>query len=117
QLKFRVDLENRPHQIYDEEYGLLGITKWKKLGLETYIEPITNAKKKVTRIEFIPVTGRTHQLRLAASHKKGLGLPIIGDSLYGTCNAKQRLLLHAKELSFYHPTSNKLMHFYSKPEF
>ena len=117
QLKFRVDLENRPHQIYDEEYGLLGITKWKKLGLETYIEPITNAQKKVTRIEFIPVTGRTHQLRLAASHKKGLGFPIIGDSLYGTCNAKQRLLLHAKELSFYHPTSNKLMHFFSKPEF
>lgn len=117
QLKFRVDLENRPHQIYDEEYGLLGITKWKKLGLETYIEPITKAKKKVTRIEFIPVTGRTHQLRLAASHKKGLGLPIIGDSLYGTCNSKQRLLLHAKELSFYHPTSNKLMHFQSKPEF
>ena len=95
----------------------MGITKWKKLGLETYIEPITNAKKKVTRIEFIPVTGRTHQLRLAASHKKGLGLPIIGDSLYGTCNSKQRLLLHAKELAFYHPTSNKLMHFYSKPEF
>ena len=117
QLKFRVDLENRPHQIYDEENGLLGITKWKKLGVETYIEPITNNKKKVTRIEFIPVTGRTHQLRLAASHKKGLGLPIIGDSLYGTCNSKQRLLLHAKELSFYHPTSNKLMHFCSKPEF
>lgn len=117
QLKFRVDINNRPHQIYDEENGLLGITKWKKLGIETYIEPITNAKKKVTRIEFIPVTGRTHQLRLAASHKKGLGLPIIGDSLYGTCNSKQRLLLHAKELSFYHPTSNKLMHFCSKPEF
>ena len=117
QLKFRVDLENRPYQIYDEENGLLGITKWKKLGVETYISPFTKEKRKVTRVEFEPITGRTHQLRLASSHANGLGLPIIGDSLYGTCQQGERLLLHAKYLEFLHPTSNKKMQFYSKPDF
>ena len=32
-LKFRLDVNNRPHQIYDEVNGKLGITEWKKLGV------------------------------------------------------------------------------------
>lgn len=116
-LKFRVDLENRPHQIYDEIYGKLGITEWKKEDLEYYYSPATGEKRKVTRVTFIPHTGRTHQLRLAASHEKGLGLPIVGDSLYGKCEKGERLMLHAKELSFYHPVSGEKLTFKKKPEF
>jgi 23S rRNA-/tRNA-specific pseudouridylate synthase len=51
----------------------MGITHWKNLGEE----------KERTRILFSPVTGRTHQLRLHAAHRLGLGVPIVGDSLYG----------------------------------
>jgi len=33
-LPFRLDPDNRPHQIYDQTNGKLGITKWKKIGVE-----------------------------------------------------------------------------------
>ena len=120
ELPFRLDVNNRPHQIYDAENGKLGITEWKKLGVtkNTTVEPDGTAV--FTRIEFTPLTGRTHQLRLAAScpvELGGLGLPIVGDSLYGTCREGQRLMLHAKEIQFYHPTSGRLMHIECKPEF
>lgn len=41
-----------------------------------------------------PLTGRTHQLRVHCAH---LGLPIVGDTLYGGAPAS-RLMLHAAEL-------------------
>ena len=118
ELPFRLDTENRPHQIYDAVNGKLGITEWKKLGVEQL--KIGNENRKVTRIEFSPLTGRTHQLRLAAScptELGGLGLPIIGDSLYGVCNKGDRLMLHATEIQFFHPTSGEKMHIICKPEF
>lgn len=117
QLKFRLDIDNRPHQIYDEEYGKLGITFWKKENTELYYHKDEKSKRPVTRITFIPITGRTHQLRLAASHEKGFNLPIIGDSLYGKCQQGERLMLHAKELEFFHPRTNERMHFFSNPDF
>lgn len=116
-LKFRLDPDNRPHQIYDEENGKLGITEWKRLNTETFVNPVTKVRKVVTRIEFSPKTGRTHQLRLAASHKKGLGLPILGDSLYGKCSEGERLMLHAFEIEFCHPVSGKRMYFNCPAEF
>ena len=36
----------------------------------------------VTRVELVPITGRTHQLRV---HCAALGHPILGDSAYGFC--------------------------------
>jgi tRNA pseudouridine32 synthase / 23S rRNA pseudouridine746 synthase len=68
-----------------------------------------------TRIEFRPVTGRTHQLRAHAADSQGLGVPILGDRLYG-CLAnvvdkasplENRLYLHARELVFTHPHNLK----------
>lgn len=110
ELPFRLDTENRPHQIYDKENGKLGITEWKKLGV----------KSGLTRIEFTPLTGRTHQLRLAAScpvEKGGLGIPIAGDSLYGSCKEGQRLMLHAAEITFAHPTSGQELHIICEADF
>lgn len=117
ELKFRLDPDNRPHQIYDEENGKLGITDWTKVGVEKWTNPLTGQQKLVTRIEFSPKTGRTHQLRLASSHEKGLGIAILGDSLYGSCQEGERLMLHACEISFKHPTSGQEMVFYSKAAF
>ena len=116
ELKFRLDPENRPHQIYDEEFGKLGITDWENLGLVTYRAP-DGTTRKATRILFIPCTGRTHQLRLHSSDPHGFHLPIIGDTLYGTCAPGERLMLHAQEIEFTHPITRTPMHFICPAEF
>ena len=116
ELFFRVDLDNRPHQIWDEQYGKKAVTRWKFEDVEYYTDPLGN-RRPVTRVSFIPLTGRTHQLRLAAASPKGFGCPIIGDSLYGCCLPGERLLLHASYLSFAHPVSKKKLVFKSKCEF
>ena len=113
QLKFRLDVDNRPHQIYDEENGKLGITQWKKEGTELYTAP-DGSKRRTTKIIFTPKTGRTHQLRLAASDPHGFGIPIVGDTLYGHCEPGERLMLHAFELEFKHPVSGEIMKFENK---
>lgn len=106
-LPFRLDPDNRPHQVYDEVHGKVGISHWRKLGLE----------EQKTRIEFKPVTGRTHQLRLHASHHLGLNTPIIGDRLYGSGTEGDRMLLHASYLAFSHPINNEPLEFNSEPLF
>ena len=120
ELPFRLDPDNRPHQIYDPENGKTGITEWKKLGVESIFPAGCKNGLKVTRIEFSPLTGRTHQLRLAAScpvEKGGLGIPIVGDSLYGNCRDGERLMLHAAEIEFEHPVSGQKIHINCPPEF
>lgn len=116
ELKFRLDPDNRPHQIYDEEFGKLGITDWENLGQVTYTAP-DESTRKATRILFMPQTGRTHQLRLHSSDRHGFHLPIIGDTLYGSCQSGERLMLHAQEITFTHPTTHEEMHFICQPEF
>jgi tRNA pseudouridine32 synthase/23S rRNA pseudouridine746 synthase len=106
-LRFRLDPDNRPHQVYDPEQGRTGVTRWRKLE--------TTAGR--TRVEFIPLTGRTHQLRLHAAHPLGLGCPIVGDSLYGSGRRGDPMFLHARELVFIHPATGKRMRFTSPVPF
>ena len=54
----------------------------------------------VALVDAHPRTGRTHQLRV---HLAALGAPVIGDELYGTGAAGDRLWLHARSLAFTHP--------------
>lgn len=107
ELAFRLDPDNRPYQVYDPEKGKLGTTLWRKLGVEN----------GHTRVEFMPMTGRTHQLRLHAAHEKGLGVPIVGDRLYGSGTAPGQLKLHASVLRFRHPESRAPLEFSSSPPF
>lgn len=62
-----------------------------------------------TRIHFFPQTGRTHQLRVHASHPEGLGMAIVGDDIYG--QRDKRLCLHAGLLEIDHPHTNKRVAF------
>ncbi|MBT8037696.1 MAG: RluA family pseudouridine synthase [Verrucomicrobiae bacterium] len=107
ELPFRLDVENRPLQIYDEVHGKMGTTHWEKVAVEG----------SDTRVSFVPVTGRTHQLRLHASHEKGLGIPIVGDPFYGNGTGPGLMKLHACELSFAHPVTGEPMAFESAPDF
>jgi len=107
ELPFRLDVDNRPIQIYDEVHGKMGITHWQKLGI----------KNGLTRINFTPITGRTHQLRIHAAHEKGLGIPIVGDPFYGAGTGPGQLKLHACELTFTHPETGEELTFHSEPTF
>lgn len=116
ELYFRLDVENRPHQIWDDVYGKKAVTEWHLLDVESYTAP-DGSSRNVTRVQFIPHTGRTHQLRLASADPHGFGTPIIGDSLYGKAVGDERLMLHATSLSFVHPTTGIPMNFTSRPPF
>ncbi|MBO4507032.1 MAG: RluA family pseudouridine synthase [Spirochaetaceae bacterium] len=104
ELPFRLDVENRPRQIYDEVYGKIGITEWEFLRYE---------KGGRVRLLYTPHTGRTHQLRLHSADEHGLGVPIVGDTLYGksASSVHERLLLHARILEFTHPITGERMSF------
>ena len=106
-LPFRLDIDNRPYQIYDEVHGKMGTTEWKKIGIE----------ENYTRIAFHPITGRTHQLRIHSAHPKGLGIPIVGDNLYGNGTGSGQLKLHAADLAFTHPTTGEVLSFATPPPF
>lgn len=95
ELRFRLDTDRRPYQIHDPVDGKLGITSWWKIAEET----------AGTRVLFKPLTGRTHQLRLHAAHRLGLGCPIKGDALYGRGGQAERMMLHASSLTLRHPCS------------
>lgn len=106
-LPFRLDVENRPYQIYDPVHGKYGATLWEKLS---------EADGR-SCILFTPLTGRTHQLRLHASHPMGLGCPVAGDRLYGSGKPGDRLFLHASYICFRHPESGMEMSFKCPPWF
>ena len=55
------------------------------------------------KIEARPLTGRTHQIRV---HLASVGLPILGDALYGAPEYT-RTMLHAQRLTFQHPVNGK----------
>lgn len=60
--------------------------------------------KKYSVIECRPQTGRTHQIRV---HLASVGLPILGDVLYGGSKFS-RIMLHAASLEFPHPETGKI---------
>ena len=49
-----------------------------------------------TLVEFRPETGRTHQIRVHAA--SGLGVPLLGDPVYGAGKGAPRTMLHAAGL-------------------
>lgn len=91
---------DRPRQMVDKEHGKVAITR--------YVVRERRADGTV-KVDFYPLTGKTHQLRVHAAHPEGLNAPIVGDRLYGKVG--ERLMLHAAEIRFIHPITQEEMHF------
>jgi tRNA pseudouridine32 synthase/23S rRNA pseudouridine746 synthase len=107
ELPLATDWENKPRQRVDREHGRAAETQWQVIARED----------GVTRMKLIPLTGRTHQLRV---HMLALGHPILGDSFYASGEAlaaADRLQLHAEGLSFFHPADHRPMRFVAPAPF
>ena len=105
------DPSRPPLHIADPAHNKPAITHWQA------IEHFNIQGQPVTRVKLIPITGRSHQLRV---HMQYLEHPIIGDTLYATPEQQQlssRLCLHAERLSFYHPQTEQLVEFYCPAPF
>lgn len=71
-------------RMFGDPRGQRAVTRWRKLG----------ERDGRTLVEFRPLTGRTHQIRVHA--REGLGAGIVGDRVYGTPGGP--MLLHASRL-------------------
>jgi tRNA pseudouridine32 synthase/23S rRNA pseudouridine746 synthase len=103
--------------------GKPSITHWRLLLENSRME---HQKESTSRpgvtLELEPITGRTHQLRIAVSV---VGSGILGDSLYGDAPIefdrtnfnlnRPTLHLHAYKLSFPHPKTGQRMDFIASP--
>ncbi|WP_127130559.1 RluA family pseudouridine synthase [Pseudoflavitalea rhizosphaerae] len=98
-LPLSADFFNRPRQLVCFETGKKSVTKWK----------LIKRYKSTTKVDFWPLTGRTHQLRMHSAHELGLNAPIVGDDLYGT--ASERMCLHAASIEFTHPKTKEKISF------
>jgi tRNA pseudouridine32 synthase/23S rRNA pseudouridine746 synthase len=100
-LPLATDWERKPRQRVDFERGRRAVTDWQVLARE----------EQATRVKLMPLTGRTHQLRV---HMLSLGHPIIGDAFYAegeALAAADRLQLHAEMLGFAHPADGRPVRF------
>lgn len=100
-LPIIADWPNRPIQKVDHATGKPSLTRFEQLS----------ASSEETRLKLVPLTGRTHQLRV---HLAKIGHPILGDSLYAPQPARQaakRLMLHAWSLAFIHPATGAALVF------
>lgn len=78
----------------------------------TYYTTAENAGTKAAFVALLPVTGRTHQLRV---HCEAIGTPILGDGKYGGARAllagvpsPRQLHLHARSIEMPHPRGGVL---------
>jgi len=91
------DWHNRPKQQICHETGKPSLTRYEVL----------QRGQGRTLLRLIPVTGRSHQLRI---HLRELGHPILGCDMYAHAEAlaaAPRLLLHASALAFPHPVTGR----------
>ena len=90
----RKDMTQRlpPRHLIDCVRGKRAVTRWR----------VIRRNSETTRMQLMPETGRSHQLRL---HMQSIGHPVVGDNIYG--HPAERLMLHAASLSFQHPASGE----------
>jgi len=111
-LPLASDPRRPPRSRVDPILGRPATTRWRLLATAP------GAGQQRSRLELEPVTGRSHQLRV---HLAWLGMPIVGDRLYGPVHTAAqgppaaRLGLHATRLVFPHPRDGRLVEVRSEP--
>jgi len=104
----------RSRLVQDRGDGRRGSTENEELGREAITHVKTLEKLRgATLVECRLETGRTHQIRIHLSER---GHPLVGERVYskkyrGTLIEAPRLMLHARALSFEHPTTGKQLAF------
>ena len=113
--------KNRQVMTVSSISGKKAITNYKTLKVFNY-----KNIPKISLVECILETGRTHQIRVHLEYK---GNPLVGDKKYGKKKTKfkkinkkfneilssfSRQALHAKSLGFIHPTKKKFVNFDSR---
>lgn len=88
-----------------EDLSRTAITEWKTINKYSVLNT------QYSLLELLPMTGRTHQIRV---HLKHLGHPIVGDALYAGVKILKddlrlcpRMFLHADYLQFTHPVTGE----------
>lgn len=96
----RVNVGHKHRTMVDDKKGMRAETKFN----------VQERYQAYTLVEAIPMTGRTHQIRV---HAYALGHPLLGDSLYSAPDTDliHRPALHSFSVSFSHPTSGQLVSF------
>ena len=83
----------------------------------THVTPLESVGSGYTLVECQLETGRTHQIRI---HLAEIGHPLCGEKVYNRplrekpitdTSGARRVALHAAELGFAHPGTEKVMHF------
>lgn len=101
-IPIRLDTEHRPVQIPDPVNGKRAVTEWERICICRY------GNRDVTKLKLVPLTGRTHQLRV---HCAQALFPICNDAIYGKATDRTSLCLTASRLCFTHPVTGKKMDF------
>ena len=116
--KISRSIKNRQLMSVKKNKGKLAVTNYKTVKIFQ-----NSDLPKISLIECQLETGRTHQIRV---HMKYKGNPILGDNTYGRSKKKykkinkniekeiddfNRQALHAKNLTFIHPTTKKEVFF------
>ena len=96
----RVNVGHKHRTMVDDKNGVKSETRFKVL----------KRSRDWSLLEAIPMTGRTHQIRV---HAYALGFPLLGDTLYSAPETDiiARPALHAYSLAFNHPVSNERVSF------
>ena len=89
----RIDLSVLKVSSAENGWRMIPARKGKTAVTDWFLRQENNG---LSLVEFTPETGRTHQLRVHSA--SGIGIPLLGDTIYGRKGSAARTLLHALAL-------------------